>query len=96
MISKNEIPILEFDTDDTAVIMPTNENLKLNLPKKAVFAFLGENIDEYAKVHGEVQVGKFLSATKNYPIYVVKHNGEDICLCQAPLDQHLRHSSWIG
>ena len=85
MIVKNEIPILEFDTDETAVIMPTHENLNLNLPKKAVFAFLGEQIDEYAKTHNAVQVGKFESATKDYPIYVVKYKGEDVCLCQAPV-----------
>lgn len=39
MILKNEIPILEFDTDTTAVIMPDHEELGLNLPEKAVFAF---------------------------------------------------------
>ena len=85
MIVKNEIPILECDTSESAVIMPTHENLKLKLPKKAVFAFLGEHIDEYAKTHNGVKVGKFLSLTKDYPIYVVKHKGEDVCLCQAPV-----------
>lgn len=51
MIIMNEIPILEFDTDNTAVIMPTHERLDLKLPKKAVFAFLGKHIDKYAKKH---------------------------------------------
>ena len=45
-IIKNEIPILEFDTEQTAVISPVHENLNLVLPKKCVFAFLGEYIDE--------------------------------------------------
>ena len=45
-IIKNEIPILEFDTEQTAVISPVHENLNLILPKKCVFAFLGEYIDE--------------------------------------------------
>ena len=39
-IIKNEIPILEFDTEQTAVLNPTHENLGLNLHKKCVFAFL--------------------------------------------------------
>ena len=82
---KNEIPILEFDTDATSVIMPTHENLNLDLPKKAVFAFLGEHIEEYAKVHDADQAGKFTSATKDYPVYVVKHKGEEVYLCQAPV-----------
>ena len=47
-IIKNEIPILEFDTEQTAVINPTHEKLDLKLPKKCVFAFLGEYITEYA------------------------------------------------
>ncbi len=85
MIIKNEFPILEFDTDWSAVIMPTHENLNLKLPKKAVFAFLGEHIDEYAKSHEAFLVGKFVSATKDYPIYVVRYKGEDVCLCQAPV-----------
>jgi len=29
-IIKNEIPILEFDTEQTAVLNPTHENLGLN------------------------------------------------------------------
>ena len=40
-IIKNEIPILEFDTEQSAVISPVHERLSLNLPKKCVFAFLG-------------------------------------------------------
>lgn len=85
MIIKNEIPILEFDTDCEAVIMPIHESLDMRLPRKAVFAFLKEHIDEYAKSNGAHQVGTFKSATKDYPVYVVKYKGEDICLCQAPV-----------
>ncbi len=85
MIIKNEIPILEFDTDPKAVLMPTHEHLNLQLPTKAVFAFLGEHIDEYARTHNAAIVGTFQSTTKDYPIYVVDHRGEKICLCQAPV-----------
>ena len=56
MILKNEIPILEFDTDTSAVLMPTHEHLDLHLPKKAVFAFLGEHIDAYAKAQDRKSV----------------------------------------
>ena len=47
-IIKNEIPILEFDSDKDSVIGPTHDALDLNLPRKCVFAFLGEYIDIYA------------------------------------------------
>ncbi len=85
MIIKNEIPILEFDTDKSAVIMPTHEKLNLHLPKKAVFAFLDTHIEQYAKDHNAIHIGDFTSETKDYPIYIINHKGEDVCLCQAPV-----------
>lgn len=84
-IVKNEIPILEFDTEQAAVLNPTHENLGLKLPKKCVFAFLGAYIDEYANKTNTKQVSTFVSTTKDYPIYITKHQGEEIVLCQAPV-----------
>lgn len=85
MIIKNEIPILEFDSDNNAVIMPTHADLNLQLPEKAVFAFLSDYIDEYASANNAKQAAIFESATKNVPIYVINHNGEEVCLVQAPV-----------
>lgn len=84
-IIKNEIPILEFDTEKTAVLNPTHEKLGLQLPKKCVFAFLGEYITEYASKTETIKVSEFISMTKRYPIYVTKYNGEEITLCEAPV-----------
>jgi len=84
-IVKNEIPILEFDNEQTAVIDPTHEKLDLKLPKKCVFAFLGEHIIEYASKTETRKVSEFLSMTKRYPIYVTKYKGEEITLCEAPV-----------
>ena len=84
-IVKHEIPILEFDTEQAAVLNPTHENLGLTLPKKCVFAFLGSYIDEYAAKTAAKQVSTFMSATKQYPIYITTYKGEEIVLCQAPV-----------
>ena len=84
-IVKNELPILEFDTEQLAVLNPTHENLGLKLPKKCVFAFLGAYIDEYANKTNTKQVSTFVSATKYYPIYITKYQGEEIVLCKAPV-----------
>lgn len=84
-VIKNEFPILEFDSDQEAMIMPDHENLEMVLPKKAIFAFLGEAIDEYAKNHNAKIVGMFESMTKKYPVYIINYQGEDICLMQAPV-----------
>ena len=85
MIHKHEIPILEFDDNPQAVIMPTNEDLDLNLPARCVYAFLEEEIERYANAVGAEKVGEFVSATKTYPVYVMTYNGEEICLAQAPV-----------
>lgn len=84
-IMKHEIPILEFDTEQRAVINPTHENLDIQLPKKCVFAFLGDYIDTYAGKTKTRKVSDFVSATKIYPIYVTEYKGEEIVLCQAPV-----------
>ena len=85
MIQKHAIPILEFDDNPQAVIMPDHEKLDLHLPKKCVYAFLGEEIDRYAQEVGADCVREFVSATKTYPVYVVNYKGEEICLAQAPV-----------
>lgn len=82
---KNEIPILEFDPEQTAVIDPTHERLGLKLPKKCVFAFLGEYIDEYAGRTDTRQISDFVSETKRFPIYITRFKGEEIVLGQAPV-----------
>lgn len=84
-ISKNDIPILEFDSEQTAVINPIHEKLDLKLPRKCVFAFLGEYISAYADKTETVKVSEFLSMTKRYPVYITNYQGEEITLCEAPV-----------
>ena len=84
-IIKHEIPLLEYDPAQTAVVNPTHEKLGLKLPEKCVFAFLGEYIDAYANKTGARLVSHFASATKHYPIYIALYKGKEITLCQAPV-----------
>lgn len=85
MIHKHAIPILEFDDNPQAVIMPNHESLDLQLPKKCIYAFLEEEIDRYAQEVGAECAGEFISATKTYPVYVMDYKGEKVCLAQAPV-----------
>lgn len=95
-IIKHTIPILEYDTNPYAVIDPTHEKLDLDLPKKCVFAFLGDYIDQFAIHHHAEKVAEFISATKKYPIYVL--NDEENLLCFAKLQWVLQqpHRYSIG
>ena len=85
MIQKNEFPILEYDFDSTEILKPNHGAEQLTLPEKGVFAFLGDTIDSYAAETGAAVAEHFETITKTYPIYVVKNDGEEFCLCQAPL-----------
>lgn len=80
---KNEFPILERDTEQTAIIMPNRKGL-YKLPSKCVFAFLEETTDRFACDNNCEKVAEFDSITKSFPIYKHNYKGEDICFCQAP------------
>lgn len=82
---KNSIPILEYDNNPASVLMPDHEHLDMRLPERAVFAFLENTVDQYAQTHQAETVGHFVSATKEYPVYVIDSDGVQICLMQAPV-----------
>lgn len=84
-ITKHEIPLLEFDSDPSAVIMPTHEGLDIQLPPKCVYAFLEDEIEAFALDHQGKKIAEFVSATKVYPVYLLTYKEQDICLAQAPV-----------
>ncbi|WP_421778277.1 nucleoside phosphorylase [Gardnerella sp. KA00747] len=71
-MTEYDLPILEYDSDKSAVLMPNHDNISVHLPSKAVFAFLGDEIDQYALSRKATIVANFESATKKYPIYVLE------------------------
>lgn len=81
---KNAIPILEYDTEQKAILMPGGRE-QYSFPQKAVFPFIGGEVDRYAKANACEQIGEFDCTTKLFPIYKAVHRGHEICLCQAPL-----------
>ena len=67
-IFKNQIPILEFDSEQNAVIMPGHHS-DYDFPRKAVMLLMEPEIDDFvAKNQCEV-VGKFVSVTKEFFVY---------------------------
>lgn len=83
MIHKHTIPILEFDDDTRAVIM--NNRHDVVLPHRAVFAFLGDSVDAYAASAGAEILEVFHTISRDTNIYRIRHRGEELCLCRAPL-----------
>ncbi len=84
MIIKNDIPLLEYDSDPNAVIMPDQHKIA-DFPERAVFGFLGDEIDKYAAEHDCEVMAYFETITMMFPIYRVKYKDEEITMCRAPL-----------
>ena len=81
---KNDIPILEYDTNSKAVIMP-GHSTNFHFPEKAVMLFMETEIDDYAMTNKCEIIGQFISITKDFPVYKTVHNGVELAICQAPL-----------
>ena len=81
---KHTIPILEHDTNPTALLRH-DRHPEIVLPKRAVYAFLGDTIDRYAQAHNAEVLDIFRTVTCDIPIYRIQYQGEELCLCRAPL-----------
>jgi uridine phosphorylase len=81
---KNDFPILEYDTDSSAVIMP-NMKKRYNLPRKCVLVFFGDYAEEYAKTHKSEKIGEFDTATRLFAIYQTTFNEQELCFVHAPV-----------
>lgn len=83
MVYKYEIPILEHDDNRSAIIMNTHHSLLL--PRRAVFAFLGDAVDEYAESVGAEILEVYHTIGRDTNIYRIHHRNQELCLCRAPL-----------
>ena len=85
MITKNEIPILEYDDSSLEVIPPDHDWTAGRLPDKCLFAFLGDVVHEYAEKHGAKIAETLITVSHDIKIYVLHDEDEDICLVQSPI-----------
>lgn len=83
-LSKNQLPILDYDDSQKAVIMPDHEKLS-RLPEYAAFPFLGDQVEHFANERQLKRISSFDCITKTFPIYQLDYRGKSIALCQAPL-----------
>ena len=83
-IVKNDIPVLEYDTEETAVIMPGHSQ-DYSFTEKAVLLFMEPEIEEYIANHDCKVVGKFVCVTKDFFVYETEIENEKISFVQVPL-----------
>lgn len=80
----HDIPILEHDSDPGAVIAHDREP-EIKLPRRAVFAFLGDLVDQYAEANGGKILSVFETVNRSTNVYEITHRGQQLLLCRAPL-----------
>ena len=83
-LHKHEIPILEYDDCPRAVLDNTKDE-GIYLPRRAVFAFLGDTVERYAAAHDAEVIDVFETISHAISLYRIYHKGVELCLCQAPL-----------
>lgn len=82
-VYKHDIPILEHDDHPRALI--NNDRHDCVLPSRAVYAFLGDAVDEYAASVGAETIEVYHTIGRDTNIYRIRHNSQELCLCRAPL-----------
>ena len=71
---KNDIPILEYDTSDKAMIMP-GHSTDFHFPERAVMLFMEKEIDDYAVANECEIIGQFITVTKLFSVYKMEPKG---------------------
>lgn len=81
---KNEIPILEYDTEKSAVLMPGHA-WDYHFTEKAVLLFMEPEIEDYVATHDCKVVGAFECVTKKFMVYETQIEDQRISFVQVPL-----------
>ncbi len=84
MLHKNEIPILEYDSEKQAVIMPGHSS-DFKFTEKAVLLFMNDEIDNYVLENNCEISGFFKKVGGDVFAYKTIHKGMEITFCKAPL-----------
>lgn len=82
MIIKNDYPILEYSTQQRAVINP-KEYPEARFPRLCLMAFFEEVLAEAAEKYQGERIGAYLSEMKDFPVYRLRYNGVEVCMVQA-------------
>lgn len=83
----NEKPfLLDFDSDEYAVLEPTFEQLQYKFHPRLLYAFVPEDeIKAFLKKNSFRIIGNFKTISFRPNIYEIENKGKKFTLCQAPL-----------
>lgn len=80
---KNNYPILDFDSDKSAIIRPHNLVNKIDIAEKCVITFFADELENIVEQYPSKIVEYFKFDSFKLPIYEVDYNGEKITLMRA-------------
>jgi len=87
MIIKNEMPILEFSTEEKG-ILDAKEAYDYEdgvFPRLCFMTFFHEVFEKYAEKYGEEEIGGYNSEMCDFPVVKLNYNGTEMCMMQAPV-----------
>jgi len=82
-VVKFDYPILEYDTQETAVIEPNHRKLPPVLPPVCVLTFFGEVLNDFLSRHETEILLHFESEMRLFPVYGFTFRGVPLCVVQA-------------
>ena len=85
MIVQNEYPILEYSTEQNAVINPSGRGgqQKGPFPRLCLMTFFQEVLDAFVEqYHGEI-IGTYISEMRKFHAYKLRYKETEICVVQA-------------
>jgi len=77
----NDIPVLEYSTQQKAFINP--EPGAEPFPKKCLMTFFEEVLSDFAHAHGGRVIDAYISEMRHFPVFEVEVNGEKLCMTLA-------------
>lgn len=81
MIVKNDFPILEYSTDDEAVINPQMDELPF--PRLCLMTFFEEVMESFLNRYEGSIIGTYTSEMRKFHAYRVNYKETEICVIQA-------------
>lgn len=82
MISENEFPILEYSTEQNAIINPDRNNKEI-FPRLCIMTFFREVLEAFISRYNGETIGTYASEMREFPAYRLKYKETDICVIQA-------------
>ncbi|MCM1298227.1 MAG: nucleoside phosphorylase [Firmicutes bacterium] len=87
MIVKNDFPVLEYSTEEKALLDPREAYDYENgqFPELCFMPFFAEVFEDYRQKYGGEVIGGYNSEMRDFPVIKINYKGKELCMMQAPV-----------